>query len=917
MFKVMSRGALMLPIAELARRGLLLFVSVCLLFSPARAKAISATDADTVFNAFNASFYVVSNGQGYYKADTAGGRADFWKQAEMIEMIIDAYERSGNTAHRQMITESINGFIANRGNDWLNNIYNDDIMWMVIACARGYKATGNTTFRDRAKYHFDAVYSRGWDTQLGGGIWWTTDKGEKNACINGPAAIAACLLYEIYNDASYLTKAKAIYSWQKSILYDSATGKVYDHITAAGAVKKDWIFTYNQGTFIGAANYLRKITGQTSYYSDALKAANYTRNSMCTTEILPEGGTGGDGGGFTSIFLRWMGKFADENNLWGTFYPWLAQNANAAWSVRRSDNLAWCKWRTQTPAGTLAAWDCCDSVVAFQILPWEYLTVSIPYSPLELLETSFNRDVIVEKEAQGLAPSGYATASMDSTGLTGNAFFEQGYLATAPYAGLPAPGSLLVSLTAPDHSYLLPPNYSGNNAVWLSASSTTANLKPASAIPCSGLSFLNASGNGPVTISYLLRHADGSAQSGQFISPNWYGGTGTALSVQGRVNLSSGVADAVQANNPRLYSSDIPVNNRSSALTNILLTYYSGGSSAAAVILAVSAAPAAMSPQVALQPLPNRVWQGSFLAFTSSIVAVPPAALQWQRDGGTGFTNLANGSGVGGVTATNLIMPLVALEKAGTYRLVATNISGSVTSSAVSATIFSTLSNLATNAASTSFAGSSPDNESATNICDGSTSKYLNFGLNSGSGTFRGPVGVNMVPTYGPTVVSGLRFYAANDASGRDPVSYILQGSNDGTTFWFITSGTLSLPADRNAGGMGLDPIRQSVQQVLFNNTKAYASYRLSFSSIRTSSASMVQIGEVELLGVPLPELQFQKDPAAGTITLKSTYPARLWSTTNLLQEGTVWIDEGPINGSQTINMTAETPGKFFRISAP
>ena len=55
-----------------------------------------------------------------------------------------------------------------------------------------------------------------------------------------------------------------------------AQGGVYDHITSAGAVKTDWIFTYNQGTFIGAANYLRKLTGQTSYYNDALKAANHT-----------------------------------------------------------------------------------------------------------------------------------------------------------------------------------------------------------------------------------------------------------------------------------------------------------------------------------------------------------------------------------------------------------------------------------------------------------------------------------------------------------------------------------------------------------------------------------------------------------------------------------------------------------------
>src|SRR5690606_4898528 len=142
------------------------------------------------------------------------GRADFWKQAEMIEMIIDAYERSGKPAYKTMITQSIDGFLNYYQHDWTWNEYNDDILWMVIACSRGYLATGNTLYRDRAKANFDACYARSWDNVLGGGLWWRTDKGSKNACVNGPGAIAACMLYEIYGDPAYLTKAQAIYAWE-------------------------------------------------------------------------------------------------------------------------------------------------------------------------------------------------------------------------------------------------------------------------------------------------------------------------------------------------------------------------------------------------------------------------------------------------------------------------------------------------------------------------------------------------------------------------------------------------------------------------------------------------------------------------------------------------------------------------------
>jgi hypothetical protein len=200
------------------------------------ARAFTAADADAAFKAFNQAFYSVSEGRGYYKKDTAGGRSDFWMQAEQIEMINDAFERTGDPAHKAMIRESIAGFIDRHGTNWLGNEYNDDIMWIAIACARSYLATGDAAFKQLAKYHFDAVYDRAWDNTLGGGLYWKTDKASKNACVNGPAIIAACFLYELYREPSFLAKAKSLFAWEENTLVDPGTGKVWDNIRTNGSV---------------------------------------------------------------------------------------------------------------------------------------------------------------------------------------------------------------------------------------------------------------------------------------------------------------------------------------------------------------------------------------------------------------------------------------------------------------------------------------------------------------------------------------------------------------------------------------------------------------------------------------------------------------------------------------------------------
>ena len=333
---------------------------VCLLLAgDVTASAFSASDANTIFSAYSSAFYRQNGTNAYFRNNqTDNSPAYFWGQAEMIEGVIDDYEWTSNSVARSMITNLLNGFINDNGTTWTSvTKYNDDIMWAVIAFARGGRDTGNMKYCDIAKANFDACYARAYDNTLGGGLYWDTADASKNACVNGPASIAASLLYRIYGDTTYLTKASNLYSWERSVLFNTNSGAIYDNITTSGTLNT-WSSTYNQGTFIGAANFL----GQTN---DAALAANFTMMHLTREGILPEYGIAGNNSGFNAIFLRWLTRFMRDRKLQTIYEPWLQQNAAAAWNVRRADNLSWCQWREPSPSGTnFYAWDCISSFEA-------------------------------------------------------------------------------------------------------------------------------------------------------------------------------------------------------------------------------------------------------------------------------------------------------------------------------------------------------------------------------------------------------------------------------------------------------------------------------------------------------------------------------------------------------------------------
>jgi predicted alpha-1,6-mannanase (GH76 family) len=330
--------------------------------------AFTSEDANTIVDAYNKVFYVRAGSNAHYADTQTGGITYFWKQIEEVEGMLDAYDRTGDLDYKDKEIKLLNGFVDNNGANWSKNSFNDDIMWACIAFARGYLNTGNSRFKAIAKANFDIVYGRAWDSNLEGGLWWTTEKTTKNACVNGPGSIAAYLIYMCTADPDYLTKATDMYNWERAHLFNSSNGQIYDAMSAKGVVST-WPSTYNQGTFVGAANYLGKI-------DDAVLATNYTMNQMGDARpngyrIMPDYDIDGNNSGFNGIGVRWMAKFMMDNKLQDSYLKWLQENANAAWKVRRpSDNLSWCKWPKPTSDKTVFhSWDCSSSVVILQVVP--------------------------------------------------------------------------------------------------------------------------------------------------------------------------------------------------------------------------------------------------------------------------------------------------------------------------------------------------------------------------------------------------------------------------------------------------------------------------------------------------------------------------------------------------------------------
>ncbi|WP_285010857.1 glycoside hydrolase family 76 protein [Pedobacter faecalis] len=276
----------------------------------------------------------------------------FWDRAEMMEIVLDAYEVTGDKAYLKKFDAMYLNFIEQHTGDWMYNKFNDDIAWIAIACVRAYAHTGNKAYLEKSKDQFDKMYARAFTNKYGGGLNWFETKTSKNACIQGPAIVASCYLAQATGDQTYYDKAIALYSWSKVYLFNQETGKVNDNIDLdkkTGLIKiGTWSSTYNQGTFLGAAVMLHKYTGEANYLQDAERIAKYIREDMYKGQVMNNEDGGNDLPGFKGIFMRYARLYTLETKK-TDLVDWLLLNARVAYENRNKLDLIQTKWGTKTP----------------------------------------------------------------------------------------------------------------------------------------------------------------------------------------------------------------------------------------------------------------------------------------------------------------------------------------------------------------------------------------------------------------------------------------------------------------------------------------------------------------------------------------------------------------------------------------
>ena len=325
----------------------------------ADASAQTPQTADAMYDGFLKAYEIGSGNNSYFAVSFANRDESFqWQEAYLISGVEDAYDRNKGADRQAFIaglmarydysnfTHPPYGPTPSTNLNW--DGYNDDAAWATLALSRAFQITANQLFLTEAGNVWNNAYSRGWDTQLGGGIWETSpvDANDSKCTLSNLSFIpSGVILYQATGNATYLTRMEAIYAWTRAHLFNTSTGQMNecDHPTT-GVV--DDTNVYNSGLMVNAASEMYRLTGNLQYYNDALLAADFTVNkyTIMTPDYIQNGPFGGD------QFFRGLSNFARQNGLWSKYATWFHNNATDAWNNRRTDyNITHNDLATPTP----------------------------------------------------------------------------------------------------------------------------------------------------------------------------------------------------------------------------------------------------------------------------------------------------------------------------------------------------------------------------------------------------------------------------------------------------------------------------------------------------------------------------------------------------------------------------------------
>jgi hypothetical protein len=155
--------------------------------------------------------------------------------------------------------------------------YYDDNDWIGIELARLYRLNHSAATLGAAEAIM-AFEVEGWQSSpelaCPGGIPFSNslENTDRNTVTTAPAAELAVQLYRLTANPQYLQFAEMAYAWVRQCLLQPS--QMYaDHINRRGIVEP-FLWSYNQGTMIGAGALLYQVTGNSAYLYQARQTAH-------------------------------------------------------------------------------------------------------------------------------------------------------------------------------------------------------------------------------------------------------------------------------------------------------------------------------------------------------------------------------------------------------------------------------------------------------------------------------------------------------------------------------------------------------------------------------------------------------------------------------------------------------------------
>jgi hypothetical protein len=169
--------------------------------------------------------------------------------------------------------------------------YYDDNEWVGIELMRLYKLHHEAPMLERAEQIMSFVMS-GWQTNpklaCPGGVPFSNSPAntDRNTVTDAPAAELGVQLYQVTGNGGYLQFAQTAYEWVRRCLL-SPSGLYFDHIRPHGVIGEA-LWSYNQGTMIGAGALLYQATGNGAYLYQARQTAKAALAYFSLGRLLSE-----------------------------------------------------------------------------------------------------------------------------------------------------------------------------------------------------------------------------------------------------------------------------------------------------------------------------------------------------------------------------------------------------------------------------------------------------------------------------------------------------------------------------------------------------------------------------------------------------------------------------------------------------